>query len=190
MNMLKQTLRYLSKEMTDAEIDTFVSKCTIRKTLDRFEYLIKMGETENNLYFITKGVLRTFYVQGKEEVCELFGAPYDFYCSYASFLFQVPSTNYVQALKKTELVGINRREFHEFVKACRPMERLWRLQTEKIIVEIMERDNLLRLPAKEKVAQLLADQPTTFQLVPHKYIASYLRLTPETFSNMLRQTKS
>jgi len=96
MERLRNRLRLLSKEMTDAEIEAFLNKCTIRKTLKKAEYLTKVGEIEQNLYFIKSGLLLTFYIQNAEKVYELFGAPSDFYCSYVSFLFQIPSMKYVQ----------------------------------------------------------------------------------------------
>ena len=71
------------------------------------------------------------------------------------------------------------------------MERHWRQMTEQALLGRIEREiDLVTNSPKERINRLLQRSPHIFQLFPHKYIASYLRMTPETLSRMLRQMKS
>lgn len=185
METLKLTLQKFSNEMDETALNQFISQWTIRKKIKRFGYLTREGKIEDTLYFILKGTFQT-YVLSEEKACEMFGYPTDFYCSYASFLSQKPSLNNIQALTDAEVIGISRKKFYDCILNNWHFERVWRLQTEKILLGRINREILLRLKSKERINQFLTTNPRTFQLIPHKYIASYLNMSPENFSRILR----
>jgi CRP-like cAMP-binding protein len=65
------------------------------------------------------------------------------------------------------------------------MERFGRLILEELVVARATREiEQLSLSAEERYRRLLARSPHLLQLVPQKDIASYLRMTPETFSRL------
>lgn len=52
---------------------------------------------------------------------------------------------------------------------------------EQLVLQQMEREqDLLINSPEERYRRVLQRSPQLFQEVPHKYIASYLRMTPET----------
>jgi CRP/FNR family transcriptional regulator, anaerobic regulatory protein len=56
---------------------------------------------------------------------------------------------------------------------------------ESLIVQQIEREvDLLTASPTERLARVLKRSPNLFQEVPLKYIASYLRMTPETLSRI------
>ena len=62
--------------------------------------------------------------------------------------------------------------------------------TERALLGRIEREiDLLTPSPKERYARLLKRSPHVFQLFPHKYIASYLRMTPETLSRLKKEIK-
>ena len=66
-----------------------------------------------------------------------------------------------------------------------PFARFWRTELERVLVGRIEREIDLLLPEPERrLARLMARSPHIFQLVPKKYIASSLRMTPETLSRL------
>jgi len=93
----------------------------------------------------------------------------------------------VQALTKALVIGISRANFYKCILNNRSLENAWRVQTERLFFYRVRRQLLLRLPAKEKIEQLLQLNPTIFDCFPKKYIASYLRMTPETFSRLYKK---
>ncbi len=61
-----------------------------------------------------------------------------------------------------------------------------RQATAQALSGVLERhQELITLSAKEKFRKLLARSPYLLQLIPHKYLASYLDLDATTFSKLL-----
>jgi CRP-like cAMP-binding protein len=68
------------------------------------------------------------------------------------------------------------------------MERFGRLILEELLVGRSTREiEQLSLSAEERYDRLVARSPHVLQLVSQKDIASYLRMTPETFSRLRRK---
>jgi len=65
------------------------------------------------------------------------------------------------------------------------IERAWRILQEKALLGKIERETeLLTFTPEQRVNRLLQRSPHLFQFIPRKYIASYLRMTPETLSRL------
>ena len=187
MKQIKTILKQLSSEITDEDLNPLVQKWIHKKTLKRFEHLSVQGKVENMLYFINKGIFRTYITTNEVEEDELFAYSGSFYCSYISFLNQLPAQNNLQALAKAEVIGIKRDDFYSIIEKNQKLERLWRQQTERLLIQRVERALLLRTSSIEKVKSLLEKNPEIFQLLPHKYIASYLHMSPATLSRVLKK---
>ena len=176
---------------TESEVQTLLNKWTVKKQVKRFDFLIQKGIRASHLYFITQGTLRIYHVSKETETCVGFGYPNTLICSYPSFVSNLPSDYYIQALTDTQLIGITRTDFYECIHKSWNLERHWRQMTEQALLGRIEREiDLVTYSPNERLERLLNRSPHIFQLFPHKYIASYLRMTPETLSRMLRKTKS
>ncbi|WP_167856463.1 Crp/Fnr family transcriptional regulator [Hymenobacter metallicola] len=182
--MLATLLRqvpYLSEE----DIEAFLPLWKRLVTLKRHDFLIQAGQVEHNLYFVASGVLRIYYPSQAEEICVGFGYANNMVCSFPSFVDNRPSDYCLQALKKCELLAISRTDFTDFVERNACFARFWRQELERVLVGRIEREIDLLLPEPERrLARLLARSPHIFQRVPKKYIASYLRMSPETLSRL------
>jgi CRP-like cAMP-binding protein len=172
-------------DLTDADRQEFLGLWKRRVVLGRGDFLIRAGQVEHNLYFVASGVLRIYYPSQQEEICVGFGYANNLVCSFPSFVDNRPSDYCLQALKKCALLAITRADFTAFVERNAAFARFWRTELERVLVGRIEREIDLLLPEPERrLARLLARSPHIFQLVPKKYIASYLRMTPETLSRL------
>lgn len=154
-------------------------------TLERNEYLKVGGSTDTNLYYITSGSLKIFIIDEYEEHIIRFGYQDNFIAALDSFIREKPSDLFIQALKKTELNVIKKSQYMQFVQSSPENIAMWSQVLGELIVQQMEReqDILISSPAK-RYQRVLARSPQLFQEIPHKYIASYLRMTPETLSRI------
>lgn len=153
--------------------------------LSRNEYLKVKGSIDTNVYFVVSGSLRAFVVDEFEEHTLRFGYQNSIFAALDSFISEKPSELYIQAIKKTELKVISKKRFDAFVKSDPEYLQHWYKLMEATIFQQMEREvDILTSSPQERYNRVLKRSPQLFQEIPHKYIASYLRMTPETLSRI------
>ena len=80
---------------------------------------------------------------------------------------------------------VKKPRFLEFIESSEETQLGWKMLLESFIVQQMEREHdILISSPKERYERVLNRSPQLFQLIPHKYIANYLRMTPETLSRL------
>lgn len=153
--------------------------------LKRNDFLIKKGQTESSLFFVLSGSMRIYFPNRGDEICVGFAHPNNLICSYPSFIRNEPSEYFIQALTKTELIAISRGVFYAIFDSYRNIERAWRMLEEEALIGKIEREvEMLTFSPEERYNRLIKRSPHIFQIIPRKYIASYLRMTPETLSRI------
>lgn len=148
--------------------------------------LLRAGEVERSLYFIDSGAILAFYISDKEEHTIRFGYQGSLITSIPSFYDQRPSEIYLQAIRKTEVVAFDRGDFVRVMNSTPDLQKFYATSLELLAAQQMEREiDLLTSSPIERVNRVLKRSPQVFQEIPAKYIASYLRMTPETLSRIL-----
>lgn len=155
------------------------------KTVSKNHILTKEGQVERNIYFIEKGAVRAFRITDTEEQTIRLGYEGSFITSLSSLLTQQPSEFYIEAIRKTSMYIINKKQLDELINVNMESVQQYNALLENLIVQQMEREiDLLTASPSERLARVLVRSPNLFQQVPLKYIASYLRMTPETLSRI------
>ena len=172
--------------LSEAEVADFVARWDRPLRLQRGDFLVRPGQVEQRLCFVRRGLLRIYYpTLPGEETCVGFGYDNSLLCSFPSFATGQPSEYAIQALRQSELLAIGRPAFEAFVESSPAFARFWRTELEKALIGRMEHEIDLLLPEPgQRLARLRQRSPHVFQVVPRKYLASYLRMTPETLSRL------
>lgn len=152
-----------------------------RKTL-----LTAAGETERHLYFVLEGVQRAFYLEEEKEATIVFTYPHSFSGVADSFLTQQPSLYFLESLTASSFLRTTYPQLQQIQKQCPVLQQLLFKATAFSLKGVLERQIEIQcFSAEEKFKKLLSRSPHLLQLVPHKYLASYLSLDPTTFSKLL-----
>ncbi|WP_223558840.1 Crp/Fnr family transcriptional regulator [Chryseobacterium lathyri] len=155
------------------------------KEFKRNEFLKISGSTDTDIYFVENGSIRIFMMDENEERIIRFGYTGNIIVSLDSFLSGKPSDFYIQAIKKTVVRKALKKDFYTFIQSNEENLRFWIGVLEDLVLQQIEREkDLLNHSPKERYQRVLKRSPKLFQEVPNKYIANYLRMSPETLSRL------
>lgn len=153
-------------------------------TLQRNEFLKVQGTIDTNIYFIENGSLRIFICNNGEEQIMRFAYKGNIIAVLDAYIKEKPSDFIIQAIKKTIVHVITKADLQAFL-ALQNNTNLWTSILEDLILQQLEREiDLLTISPKERYERVLKRSPQLFQEIPNRYIANYLRMTPETLSRL------
>lgn len=176
--------------MSDAQVFTASLIAAIRengssKIISKGEYLIKEGDIENHIYLVESGTVRAFLLSEFEELTIRFGYEGSIINSLSSFITGKPSEFYLEAIRKTAVKMITKEQFVALVNRGEENLKGYIGLMEILVTQQIEREiDLLTVSPTVRLKRVLERSPQLFQQVPLKYIASYLRMTPETLSRV------
>jgi CRP-like cAMP-binding protein len=155
------------------------------KVLSKGDYLIREGEIEKNLYYIQQGAVKVFYLNEYDEHIIRLGYDSSILNSLSSFIKEQPSELYIEAIKKTTVLVLSKQEFYNYVNHNEESLNNYISFLENLITQQIDRElDLLVSSPVERLNRVIKRSPHLFQHIPLKYIASYLRMTPETVSRI------
>ena len=158
---------------------------TETKILKRNEILKRSGSLDSNLYFVNSGSLRVYLLDGDEEKTIRFGYRNNIIVALDSFLKNHQSDLIIQALKQSEIKIATKKNLNALVENNHEMQKQWIDLMEDLVFQQFERErDLLTSSPQERYKRVFERSPQLFQEIPHRYIASYLRMTPETLSRI------
>lgn len=157
----------------------------------RKSVLTASGETEKYLYFVLDGLQRAFYLgDNGEEATIVFTYPYSFSGVADSFLTQTPSKYFFETLTSSKFLRTSYAQLEELMNKYPAIQKLVLRSTAFALKGVLERQiEIQTYTAEEKFRTLLKRSPHVLQIIPHKYLASYLGMDPATFSKLLGSIK-
>lgn len=183
MSLVRRTIeRYV--KLTDAEW-AVVAPHWQPRDFPRGAFITRTGEVEPWFSIVEQGVQRLFVEHDGSEVCVGFAYDGSWSGAFDSFVTRTPSRFDLRAITDSVLLGIEHADLQRLYDQLPVMERFGRLILEELVVGRATREiEQLSLSAEERYDRLVARSPKLLQLVPQKDIASYLRMSPETFSRL------
>jgi CRP-like cAMP-binding protein len=166
-------------------IDDLLREHATPVELNRGDQLCSFNGLEKHLWYVQEGGLRAYVIIEGEEQDIRFGYTGTFITSIVSFLRQEPSDICIEAIRKSKLIGIPRTKIIAELDTNIAFQHWWRNTLEQLIVQQFEREQDLLFPnPADRYKRVLKRSPQVFQHIPLKYIASYLRMSPETLSRL------
>ena len=189
IELLKSFLGKLHPVTAD-ELDVFTASWQ-PVTFKRKTILTTAGETEKYLYFVTEGVQRAFYLgDDNREATIVFTSPPSFSGVADSFLTQTPSLYFLETITASRFLRIGYEEVQQHLKNIPHLQQLFFKATAFALRGALERHIELQcFSNEEKFKTLLKRSPHILNLVPHKYLASYLGMDATNFSKLLSSVR-
>jgi CRP-like cAMP-binding protein len=136
-------------------------------------------------YFVTKGLLRTYFLKDGKEICEYFSAENEWVNSPRSFMQRKKDIYYIDTLEPTEAFCLNVNDLVYLFEHFPEMERYSRLSMGHLFGHLIERITSLRFTtAREKYDHFCIVYRDIYNRLPLGMIASYLGIAQETLSRI------
>ncbi|WP_312076741.1 Crp/Fnr family transcriptional regulator [Chryseobacterium sp.] len=175
-------------DLSDEE-KTELQSFFISKKLRKKQYLLQEGEICKYISFVSKGLLKSYFVDEKaNEHINMFAFEGWWISDFNSFIHQEKAVLNIEAIEETELLMITYEDYENMMLKIPVMDRYFRILYQNSLVT---KDYRLivsnSFTAEEKYIQFAKKNPEVIQRIPHSLIASYLGLAPETVSRIRRK---
>lgn len=174
-------------DFTNEEMELIMSHFS-PLSLPAGEFFVDEGLVCNQIGFLTKGYLRSFYEINDVEVTTMVNTKHNIVTAHTSFTLQRPSMVYIQAITDCELLVLSHQSMEELYERIPKWERLGRLITEHVYGYMEGRVvDYLSLSPEDRYCKMLKTDAKLIKHVPLRYIASMLGITPETLSRIRKK---
>ena len=189
IELLKQFVQQIHP-LPEAELERFTANWQ-PLTVKRKTILTAAGETERYVYFVLEGLQRAFYVgDGNKEATIVFTYPPSFSGVADSFLTQTPSLYFLETLTASRFLRISYDEIDQLIKSSPLIQQfLFKVTAFALKGALHRHVELQCFTNEEKFKTLLQRSPHILNLVPHKYLASYLGMDATNFSKLINKVK-
>ena len=174
----------ISKE-DEVKILSAFEPISIKKKKD----LLVAGQVCDYMYFITKGCVRSFYIDSKgiEHIYQI-RMDNNWIGDIDSYYTRQKSKYNIEALEDTDLLRITVDRMDQLFIEIPALERYFRILFQKAYINALNRLNATMWDtAIDRYNNMLKEHPEIFQRVSLVHIASYLGITPESLSRIRKQ---
>ncbi|MGB4769987.1 MAG: cyclic nucleotide-binding domain-containing protein [Chitinophagaceae bacterium] len=189
MNQDLDVLKNLINQIYPISAEAMEEMCSIWAPFyaGRKELITRTGETERYIYVVLDGVQRVYYSDEQDrEATILFTYTPSFGGVLDSFLLQTPSRYHCEALTPSHFLRTTYQQFSAVRDKHHSAEGLVSKGLAGVIGGLEERlVEIQCFSSEDKLRSLLKRSPHILQLVPHKYLASYLGIDATNFSKLL-----
>lgn len=191
--MLDKIIKYyteLGVKLPQNEID-IISKSVTHQCFNKKDFLFNEGDLDNSIYFVLKGCVRVFITdKNKNEYNRFFAFPDWWIGEYHQIMNNLPTKISAQALKKTEVLILNKKALDIIFEQCPVYTRAAYELYLKGYAELLEREEIKKtMTIEELYIDLMEDKPMILENIPLYHIASYLGIKPESLSRVKKKFK-
>jgi len=189
MSSTEKLKKYLEQlcPISQGDWELFSSRLQ-RRVFNRKQQVLRAGEVENYVSFIEQGIVRYYVEEGDKDITFELAFENSLAAGYDSFLTRTPVVYSGETLVPTELWSITYADLQAVYAESKVGERLGRLAAEQLYIRKNKRQMwLLKDTAEQRYMRLVHEYSHFLQLVPLKYLASYIGITPQALSRIRKR---
>lgn len=187
IDKLKLVFPFLN-ELNAADVFDFL-KHTRALQLNTGDIFLEQGSLKSCIYFVKKGLIRSYYVDEKgEEITNRLRYENQVLSCYEIDLLKEPSRFTLQALEPTELIIMDTITMKQIVDNNPKLEAGRRFFLTNSLVELLKVvDDFILLSPEERYIKFVQEHPELLSRIPNKYIANVLGITPVSLSRIRKR---
>jgi CRP-like cAMP-binding protein len=187
-------LKPMPKRLTDRQyVDELIAAIDQRLTETDHRHrslLLNAGHTSDYMYFVGKGIARCFYFDDRsgKELTSILWKEQSIVCDPVSFFQRRASDVNIEVMPGSVLLSISYRQLQDIFRAFPEAEIFTRCISLQYVYYFAGRARQLAgSSAWERYLHLLSTHPGVELIISKEIIASYLNITPQSLSRMLRE---
>lgn len=152
------------------------------------DIILKPDDVCRYVWFLNKGLVRTYYIVDGREVINGFIPAGEFASEYGSFIQQQPTVRYLDALADCEMLGLRYDQMQDLYARFPEFQVIGRKMAE-FLFTVFDSNNasLVTMSAEDRYLRMVRMGNPLLQDVPQYMLASYLGITPEHLSRIRKK---
>lgn len=155
------------------------------KKIEKNQILFYSNKPAKKILFIREGLLRGYKIIDGKDYTHHFYLENWFATDFSSFLNESPSQIFIESIEKTNYYEFKRKDLLNLYHKSHQIEQLGRIIAEKAFLCTVEKlADLQLLDLNQKYNALMTRNPSLFQRVSQKHIASYFGVSEQSLSRI------
>lgn len=180
-----QAVQSLCRNMSPEALD-FMELGLRVSTLDAKQFYIQANTIQQDIGFVYRGLLRSFYVDSTgKEITVNFVRENRYATHYSAFITRTPARYYFQCIEPSVMVNLSYHHIQEGYDRFPDIERYGRLIAEAVLQFQQKRiEGFLFDPAEKRYLDFIKDNPDLFNRVSLSHLSSYLGIERQTLTRI------
>lgn len=184
---MKELISYLLRfgRLNESQCALIQSKAKYKK-LKKSAYFSEAGKVSRNVGYVTKGVFRIcYYSKAGESFTRYFVYEDRFIADINSFIDELPSAEYIEAVTDCEILVFSKQDFNELSLTIPGWTDIFSKITSYVLENKMRASsNMLVQDAQTRYLHFLSHYPGLANRIPQLMLASYLGITASSLSRI------
>lgn len=148
------------------------------------------GELERYWYFVVEGIQKAYYMTDEKQHVMAFTYAPSFTGIPESFFAQKPAEYFLETITDSKFVRISFDKHQQLMREYRPIETLFRITAESLLIGLLERYyQLMAYDIETRFKAFAKRSPHLLQKISQKDLASYLRMDATNFSKLINSIR-
>lgn len=160
-----------------------IGQYLIENSYKKGNQLLHKGDLSDKTYYVLSGVLREYYIADGDEVTIQLATEGHFLYSSSSYFQEIGSECFIEAIENTKIAYIHRYNIEKLFEAIPELYKLVAKVHQRTLIDSHNRHIVTGIKdTKARIACFKRLFPHLVTRIAQKYIASFINLTPQTYS--------
>jgi len=156
--------------------------------INKGDFFLKAGESNNKLGFIQKGLIRYFVYKNEEESTLEFSKEGEFVAEYQSLVQKNKSIQCIQAIEDTMMLVMTSDDLLKLYNNTKNGDKIGRVVIEhRFNVLVNQLMSIYMHNPEQRYLHFIQTYPELVQRVPQYHIASYVGVKPQSLSRIRKR---
>ncbi|MCI4671919.1 MAG: Crp/Fnr family transcriptional regulator [Bacteroidia bacterium] len=184
----KEAIFNINPALSEEEWE-YMKSCCLFRSFNKKEFVLKEGEHQTAIGFVSSGLLRSYYVDDKgNEITIRFVRENNYATHYSALINDQVSRYNFQCLEDSELILLQYDMVKQGYDKYKGIERFGRLIAELVLSRQQDRiERFQFLDAEERYTYFTQEYPDLFNRVSLSHLASYLGIQRPSLSRIRKK---